>query len=353
MKYPLKILSNEELKVLFKLFEIKPSDKNPVENLERKLSKVLSPVNGFFNDPMYYMKFMDKIAEKNDIYLSATDSAYEKESELFVSLYQSNFQQLSFDEQKEFLVHLENKGLSKDQVASLAALSTLSAAQISGMGVYLLASSTVGAISAALNITLAFSFYTTMSSVIYTVIGPIGFAIAAIPLLKKYKHVRDWPDIRDKSIEIYRGWESASKNVFFGNYTKAEMAFNYLASLRIMKITEIENQIKEHKNEIDDSGIKQNDLNSFINTIEADISELDSQIDGKNRDIEGIKSKINQFREEIDEIEMAKRKLIDQQSDRRAKVAKIHSERLDINSKSNEYELKIGEKEKDLKILKE
>ncbi|MFD0797204.1 hypothetical protein ACFQZJ_07020 [Maribacter chungangensis] len=352
MNYPLEMLSREELKVLFKLFEIKPSEKEPVASLERKLSKVLSPVKGFFNDPMDYLKFMDKIAEQNNIYLSATDSAYEKESELFVSLYQTNFQQLSVDEQKEFLVHLENKGLSKDQVASLAALSTLGAAQISGMGIYLLASSSVGAISAALNITLAFSVYTTMSSVISTVIGPIGFAIAAIPLIRAYKGVRNWPDIRDKSIDIYKGLESTFKNVLIGNFTKAEMAFNYLAGLRIMKVTEIENQIKELKNEINVVDIKQNDLNSSIHTIEADISELDSMIDGKDRDIEDLKSKINRLREEIDTIETSKRKLKDQQSNNRAQVSKVHAKRLDFSSLSSESELKIEQKEKELKNLK-
>ncbi|MDA9089713.1 hypothetical protein N9K15_02090 [Maribacter arcticus] len=352
MNYPLEILSNKELKVLFKLFEIKPSEKEPSVKLERKLSKVLSPVKGFFNDPMDYLKFMNTIAEQNNIYLAETDSAYEKESELFLSLYQNNFRQLSVDEQKDFLAHLEDKGLSKEHVASLTALSTLGAAQLSGMGIYLLASSTVGAISTALNITLAFSFYTTMSSVIYTVIGPIGFAIAAIPLIKTYKDVRDWPDIRDKSIDIYRGLEGNFKNILFGNFAKAEMAFNYIAGLRIMKITEIENQINDLNKEIHISKREQNDLNSTINGIEADISLLDSQIDSKDRDIEDIKIKVNRLREEIDEIEASKRKLRDQQSERKAKIDQFHAERLSFNSKSRESELNIEEKEKELKSLK-
>lgn len=352
MNYPLEMLSNEELKVLFKLFEIKPSDTNPLEKLERSLAKVLYPVKGFFKEPMDYMKFMDKIAEKNDIYLTSTNSVYDKESELFVSLYKSNFQQLSLEEQKDFLNHLEKKGLSKDQVASLAALSTIGAAQISGMGVYLLASSTVGAITSALNITLAFSFYTTMSSVISTVIGPIGFAIAAIPLIKTYKDVRDWPDIRDKSIDIYRGWESTFKKVLFGNFAKAEMAFNYLAGLRIMKITEIENQIYDLNNENDISKKEQNALNSTINGIESDISVLDSQIDSKDRDIEDIKLKINRLREEIDEIEASKRKLRDQQSERKIKIDQFHAERLNFNSKSHEGELLIKAKQEELNSLK-
>lgn len=352
LKYPLDILTNEELKVLFKLFEIKPSDKEPVASLERKLAKVLSPVKGFFNDPMDYSSFMDKIAEENDIYLTATNSDYEKETELFLSLYENNYRQLSETEREDFLVHLEKKGLPKDQVASLAALSTLGAAQLSGMGIYLLASSTVGAITNALNVTLAFSFYTTMSSTIATVIGPIGFAIAAIPLISKYKGVRDWPDIRDKSIEIYKGFEGTFKNIVFGNLTQAQMAFSYIASLRIMKVREIENQIKEVKNEIDTAGIKQNELNDSIIKIETDISQLDSFIDSKDRDIEELKLKITRLREEIDEIETAKRKLKDQKSDRRAQVDKIHSEQLDFSSRKNEYELKIQQKEKELKTIK-
>lgn len=50
------------------------------------------------------------------------------------------------------------------------------AAQASGFGVYMMASTIVGAASSAIGITLPFAFYTGMSQVIAVAIGPIGWA---------------------------------------------------------------------------------------------------------------------------------------------------------------------------------
>ncbi|MGH9632624.1 MAG: hypothetical protein ACRD7E_30320 [Bryobacteraceae bacterium] len=51
----------------------------------------------------------------------------------------------------------------------------LLAAQLSGFGIYLLASSTLAAITAGIGITLPFAAYATMSSIVATVIGPVGW----------------------------------------------------------------------------------------------------------------------------------------------------------------------------------
>jgi len=53
--------------------------------------------------------------------------------------------------------------------------SALTAAQLSGFGIYLLASTSLGAITAALGVTLPFVVYTTMSSTIAIIIGPVGW----------------------------------------------------------------------------------------------------------------------------------------------------------------------------------
>jgi hypothetical protein len=64
-------------------------------------------------------------------------------------------------------------------VLSGAALAGL-AAQASGFGVYLLASSTVGAITAGLGTTLPFGFYLALSSAIHIIIGPAGWIALVI-----------------------------------------------------------------------------------------------------------------------------------------------------------------------------
>ena len=60
------------------------------------------------------------------------------------------------------------------------ALAVLTAAQLSGFGVYMLASAVVGAVTGILGITLSFGFYTAMSSVISVVIGPMGWAFLGL-----------------------------------------------------------------------------------------------------------------------------------------------------------------------------
>lgn len=62
---------------------------------------------------------------------------------------------------------------------------TLLAAQVSGFGVYLLASSTLAAITSGLGLTLPFAAYTAMSTVISTIIGPVGWL--GLGLLCLYK----------------------------------------------------------------------------------------------------------------------------------------------------------------------
>jgi hypothetical protein len=60
-----------------------------------------------------------------------------------------------------------------------------SAAQISGFGVYLLGSTVLGAINGALGLGLGFGAFTGLSSLISTVIGPIGWASLGVSALMK------------------------------------------------------------------------------------------------------------------------------------------------------------------------
>jgi uncharacterized protein YaaW (UPF0174 family) len=64
-------------------------------------------------------------------------------------------------------------------------LAALTAAQLSGFGIYLAASTMVGATSGLLGIVLPFSFYTSMSAVLSVLIGPLGWT--ALGLATVYK----------------------------------------------------------------------------------------------------------------------------------------------------------------------
>lgn len=87
--------------------------------------------------------------------------------------------------EKELLQHSKAKGFGKE-IGSLAALT---GAQLSGFGVYMAASTIVGGITSAIGVTLPFAFYTGMSSVLSTIIGPVGWIGLVGFALYKYNKV--------------------------------------------------------------------------------------------------------------------------------------------------------------------
>ena len=105
--------------------------------------------------------------------------------------------QLSISEKEKISLELEKAGLDKNQISSLSGITALGAAQLSGFGVYLLASSTVGAITSVLGITLPFAFYTGMYSVISFVIGPVGFLVMGVMIYRSFKNVKSWDETLD------------------------------------------------------------------------------------------------------------------------------------------------------------
>ena len=64
-------------------------------------------------------------------------------------------------------------------------LVALTAAKLSGFGLYLAASTAVGAVTGGLGIALPFAFYTGMSKTIAAVIGPAGWAALGIAAVYK------------------------------------------------------------------------------------------------------------------------------------------------------------------------
>lgn len=73
----------------------------------------------------------------------------------------------------------------KTLLAGTGIFGALTAAQVSGFGVYLLASTSLGALTGAMGIVLPFAVYTTMSSAIAVIIGPVGWIGAGLFLLWK------------------------------------------------------------------------------------------------------------------------------------------------------------------------
>ena len=66
-------------------------------------------------------------------------------------------------------------GREKEFVIEGSILATLTAAQLSGFGVYLLATTSLYSVSSLMNITLPFVMYTALSGAIKIIIGPLGW----------------------------------------------------------------------------------------------------------------------------------------------------------------------------------
>ena len=290
MDYPIKILTKEEKQVLFKIFRIK-MDENAVSKLQNKLGKLLLPAGGLFQTKLSYEETIEKIAKKNNIKLDSALKVSLKERQLFLELFSTNFQKLNDKEKQEFLRKLERNGMSKDQVASIVALTGIGAAQLSGFGVYLLASSAVGAITHALGVTLSFATYTAMSSIIKLAIGPIGLVLMAIPLTKIFWKVRNIEDLKDVFISIFKD----SRSLVTGNFEGAEIVFQYFAGLRIMKTHQIEVNLTNLNIDIEsikasrENTIKEHDRLSFV-------------LEDKDTELKELELKISIIKEEKQKI---------------------------------------------------
>lgn len=108
--------------------------------------------------------------------LENSEDLYEKERKLVQHLFLNS-------------THEIKKQIDKNKnsyTGELAGLGTLTAAQLSGFGVYTMASTLLGGITSMVGVTLPFAFYTTMSSAISVAIGPVGWGLLGAYAIGKW-----------------------------------------------------------------------------------------------------------------------------------------------------------------------
>lgn len=322
-QYPFNIFNTEEeIKVLYQLLGMKESNQ---DKLEKKISKLLLPMGGIAQSGLSYDQFLNKIAKNKGINNLNGNTVSSKERFLFEEISKQNIENMT-DEDRENLINVFNstanlKGLSSAEIASIGSLASIGAAQLSGFAVYTLASSTVATVASLAGATLPFAFYTTMSSVISVAIGPVGVLLAAIPLYKTFKDVRSWDDLKEKGIQIYKGF----KTILSGNYEIAEIIFSYFAATRILKLNEIKNLEKELSSRaavvqkrINDNKSLWNIEEEKIGLIEVDINQLENQLAKLKDD----KTKCLSIQEEFKKQELQEIKLLDQIAKDRNEIEK-------------------------------
>jgi hypothetical protein len=285
--YLLENFDTKELSVLHKLLNTK---ENTIQQIEYQLGKILLPMSGWFlQEPLSYTKFINKIASHNNISLSSKNGTIEAEQHLYLTLFKKEFDKMSESEKEEYLKKLQVDGLDKNQIASLTAITTLGVAQASGFGVYLLASSTIGAISSAVGITLPFVLYTTMSSAISFIIGPVGFLVMGVAVYKSFKDVKNIEEIFDKLSLAYGG----IKNAILGDYKTATICFNYIAAMRTVIPVKFENEINQEKNKISEYETQNENITSELSKNNQQINSSNEEITIRNNQIQKLQNEIS------------------------------------------------------------
>ncbi|MHB8391251.1 MAG: hypothetical protein ACYDBH_16980 [Acidobacteriaceae bacterium] len=153
--------------------------------IEEKISSVASW--GFGRTEKTYAEVVQDVAGRFGAALAPAASTTEIERALITKIWNDAVSKLTpaqTEELKQRAQEIAAKHGKKfgGDVASFAALS---AAQMSGFGVYLLGSTLLGAINGALGLGLGFGAFAGLSSLISTVIGPVGWATLGVSALMK------------------------------------------------------------------------------------------------------------------------------------------------------------------------
>ncbi len=139
---------------------------------------------GYFlgDEPSYY-EIVKQTADKLGITHHGVGTK-DLEVRIARKVFQTAWEEMPPEQKKKMEAELRRMAQKFDKGGELAKsasiFAALTAAKLSGFGVYLLASTSLGALTGAVGTTLPFIVYTTMSSTIATVLGPVGLIGAGL-----------------------------------------------------------------------------------------------------------------------------------------------------------------------------
>lgn len=181
----LKEADREELQILSGILKIE--DVTP-KRIIRKLETCSQNLLEVLDDRSYrdiLMKAMKKIEIEGDLL-----SDKEMERRIAVKVLETTLSKMSPEEKLKFEEEvIKISGTKGKNLKTGAVFATLTAANLSGFGVYLLATSALSTISSIIGIGFSFAAYTTLTSAISVITGPIGWLGAGGFTLWKYTDV--------------------------------------------------------------------------------------------------------------------------------------------------------------------
>lgn len=136
-----------------------------------------------------YREIVVQAAKKLDVLHLPHETAAEIEVRIARKVFETVWEKMTPEQRQQMEEELKRTAQKFDKggalLGSAGIFGALTAAQLSGFGVYLLASTSLGALTATLGVTLPFAVYTTMSSAIAVIIGPAGWIGMALLALWK------------------------------------------------------------------------------------------------------------------------------------------------------------------------
>lgn len=302
--YPSKLFSNlndEQWQIFEKLLNKKRGESFIIEN---ELSGIIKPFKGFLQKKLSYLEILKKITDHYNIPSSNSD-VKKIEEQILLYKFQENYEKLSPEDKEKFQQELnkitEIQNLKVSQLASLGTVGALALAEMSGMGLYIVASTFVGGLTTILGITLPFAFYTGMSSFLAFITGPVGWAVGIGALAYS---------LRNENLEgISKKFKStlqASQSLVSGNYELASIIVIQICANRIIlnqnKIKEIDvlalkvTQEKERKEQL---ASKAEIVELQLKRIFEQKNKLDQEIQGIATEIKENENLINKIRSQM------------------------------------------------------
>lgn len=137
----------------------------------------------FSFDQPSYSQIVEQVAEKLDIEHAGL-ATKDLEVRIAQKVLWTVWDEMTPEQRTQMETELRQVAQEFDKGGALLSsgsiFATLTAAKLSGFGVYLLASTSLGALTGAIGVTLPFAAYTTMSSAIATILGPVGWIGAGL-----------------------------------------------------------------------------------------------------------------------------------------------------------------------------
>jgi uncharacterized protein YaaW (UPF0174 family) len=181
----LKKANKEELNGMAKILDMdKKNHYSPAEIKEKLMLKDSLASILFTKESGRYHHMVYKTAKKLNVNNPKLYSTEELEIKISQKIFKKLWNNMSAAQQEKFESKMKEvakeHGNEKALFANAGVFGVLTAAQLSGFGVYMLATSSLGAITGAMGITLPFAAYTTVTSALGVIVGPVGWIGAGL-----------------------------------------------------------------------------------------------------------------------------------------------------------------------------